>query len=112
MALVVATSFYYLFLASAIQRHRRALCRPWIIGTLPVVIAITAKARAACAGNARRVAPLRWRQMAPSLALIALGIALVKRVELERLRSTERRSRPLRARRAASRWARWRGPGT
>ncbi len=82
---LVGNVVYYLFLASAIQRTGGPL-PTMIIGTLPVVIAITAKARGHRAGT-RREAPLRWRQMAPSLMLIALGIALVNQVELERLRA-------------------------
>ena len=82
---LVGNVVYYLFLASAIQRTGGPL-PTMIIGTLPVVIAVTAKARGHRAGT-RREAPLRWRQMAPSLALIALGIALVNQVELERLRA-------------------------
>jgi drug/metabolite transporter (DMT)-like permease len=57
-----------------------------IIGTLPVVIAITS--------NLRRVDPSRardgrlpWLQMLPSLLLIAAGIACVNQVELQRLRA-------------------------
>ena len=82
---LVGNVVYYLFLASAIQRTGGPL-PTMIIGTLPVVIAITAKARGHRAGT-RREAPLRWSQMAPSLALIAIGIALVNQVELERLRA-------------------------
>ncbi len=82
---LVGNIVYYLFLASAIQRAGGPL-PTMIIGTLPVVIAITAKARGHRAGT-RREAPLRWGQMAPSLALIAIGIALVNQVELARLRA-------------------------
>ncbi len=82
---LVGNIVYYLFLASAIQRAVGPL-PTMIIGTLPVVIAITAKARGHRAGT-RREAPLRWGQMAPSLALIAIGIALVNQVELARLRA-------------------------
>ena len=52
-----------------------------IIGTLPVVIAVSANLR-----NARRDGRLPWKRLAPSLALIALGIACVNRVELQALR--------------------------
>ena len=51
-----------------------------------IEIAQIAKTRGHRAGT-RREAPLRWRQMAPSLLLIAFGIALVNQVELERLRA-------------------------
>ena len=82
---LVGNIVYYLFLASAIQRAGGPL-PTMIIGTLPVVIALTAMARGHREGT-RREAPLRWRQLAPSLALIALGIALVNQVELQRLRA-------------------------
>ncbi|MCY1542735.1 Inner membrane protein YtfF [compost metagenome] len=52
-----------------------------LIGTLPVVIAISANLR-----NARRDGKLPWKRLAPSLALIALGIAFVNQVELQALR--------------------------
>ncbi|KAG1388899.1 hypothetical protein G6F58_013409 [Rhizopus delemar] len=52
-----------------------------IIGTLPVVIAVCANLR-----NARRDGKLPWKRLAPSLALIALGIGCVNQVELAALR--------------------------
>jgi drug/metabolite transporter (DMT)-like permease len=76
---------YYLFLASAIQRAGGPL-PTMIIGTLPVVIAVSANLGGARAGT-RVEAKLPWARMAPSLALIAAGIALVNRVELEQLRA-------------------------
>ena len=82
---LVGNIVYYLFLASAIQRAGGPL-PTMIIGTLPVVIAITAKLRGHRAGT-RREAPLRWAQLAPSLALIGAGIAFVNHVELARLRT-------------------------
>lgn len=82
---LVGNVVYYLFLASAIQRAGGPL-PTMIIGTLPVVIAITAKARGHREGT-RREAPLRWRALAPSLLLIAAGIALVNQVELQHLRA-------------------------
>ena len=81
---LVGNIVYYLFLASSIQRAGGPL-PTMIIGTLPVVIAITSKLRRAGAG-ARAEAPLAWSKLLPSLALIVLGIALVNRVELEHLR--------------------------
>ena len=54
---------YYLFLASAIQRAGGPL-PTMIIGTLPVVIAITARSARPPRRHAPR-APLRSRQMAP-----------------------------------------------
>ena len=82
---LVGNIVYYLFLASAIQRAGGPL-PTMIIGTLPVVIAVTSKLRRAAPG-ARAEAPLAWRRLLPSLALIALGIALVNHVELERLKA-------------------------
>ena len=82
---LVGNIVYYLFLASAIQRAGGPL-PTMIIGTLPVVIAITSKLRRAGVG-ARAEAPLAWSKLLPSLALIALGIALVNRVELAQFRA-------------------------
>ena len=82
---LVGNIVYYLFLASAIQRAGGPL-PTMIIGTLPVVIAITAKLRRAAPG-ARVEAPLAWRRLLPSLLLIGAGIALVNHVELEQLKS-------------------------
>jgi len=82
---LVGNIVYYLFLASAIQRAGGPL-PTMIIGTLPVVIAITSNLRRAGPG-ARVEAPLPWARLLPSLALIAAGIALVNRVELEHLRA-------------------------
>jgi drug/metabolite transporter (DMT)-like permease len=72
---------YYLFLASSIQRAGGAL-PTMIIGTLPVVIAITSNLR-----DHRRDGRLPWRRLAPSLGLIAGGIALVNHSELAALRA-------------------------
>jgi drug/metabolite transporter (DMT)-like permease len=82
---LVGNIVYYLFLASAIQRAGGPL-PTMIIGTLPVVIAVTSKLRRARAG-ARVEAPLSWSRLVPSLLLIGLGIALVNHVELVRLRA-------------------------
>src|SRR3546814_9305694 len=73
----IGNLLYYLCLASATQRAGGPL-PTMIIGTLPVVIAISANLR-----NARRDGRLPWRRLAPSLALIAVGIACVNRVELQ-----------------------------
>lgn len=70
---------YYLCLASAIQLAGAPL-PTMIIGTLPVVIAITANLR-----DAHRDGRLPWLALAPSLALIGLGIACVNRAELATL---------------------------
>jgi drug/metabolite transporter (DMT)-like permease len=77
----VGNLLYYLCLAAAIQRAGGPL-PTMIIGTLPVVIAISSNLR-----DARRDGRLRWRQLAPSLALIGAGIALVNQVELAHLRA-------------------------
>ncbi|AIF49157.1 DMT family transporter [Dyella japonica] len=70
---------YYLCLASAIQLAGAPL-PTMIIGTLPVVIAITANLR-----DAHRDGRLPWLSLAPSLVFIALGIACVNRAELAAL---------------------------
>ena len=77
---VVGNIVYYLLLASAIQRAGAPL-PTMIIGTLPVVIAITSNLR-----DHQRDGKLPWLRLAPSLALIGAGIALVNRVELAQLR--------------------------
>ncbi len=82
---LVGNVVYYLFLASAIQRAGGPL-PTMIIGTLPVVIAITANLRRARAGM-RAEATLPWGRLLPSLGLIGAGIALVNQVEIEHLRA-------------------------
>jgi drug/metabolite transporter (DMT)-like permease len=81
---LVGNIVYYLFLASSIQRAGGPL-PTMIIGTLPVVIAITSKLRRAAPG-ARVETSLPWLRLLPSLILIGLGIALVNHVEIEQLR--------------------------
>ncbi|WP_430391006.1 DMT family transporter [Dyella sp. 20L07] len=75
----VGNLLYYLCLASAIQLAGAPL-PTMIIGTLPVVIAISANLR-----DARRDGRLPWHWLAPSLMLIAAGIACVNRAELNAL---------------------------
>ncbi len=75
----IGNLLYYLCLSAAIQRAGGPL-PTMIIGTLPVIIAITAKLR-----GRDRDAPLSWGRMLPSLLLIALGIALVNQSELSAL---------------------------
>ncbi|QNK02537.1 DMT family transporter [Dyella telluris] len=75
----VGNLLYYLCLASAIQLAGAPL-PTMIIGTLPVVIAITANLR-----DAHRDGRLPWLSLAPSLVLIALGITCVNRAELAAL---------------------------
>jgi len=82
---LVGNVVYYLFLSSAIQRAGGPL-PTMIIGTLPVVIAITANLRTARAGM-RVEATLPWLRMLPSLGLIGTGIALVNQVEIDHLRA-------------------------
>jgi drug/metabolite transporter (DMT)-like permease len=76
----VGNIVYYLFLASSIQRAGAPL-PTMIIGTLPVVIAISSNLR-----DARRDGKLPWLRLLPSLALIGAGIALVNHVEIGHLR--------------------------
>ncbi len=76
---LVGNLVYYLFLAAAIQRAGGPL-PTMIIGTLPVVIAVASNLR-----DAQRDGRLPWRRLAPSLGLIALGIGLVNRAELQQL---------------------------
>lgn len=84
----VGNLLYYLFLAAAIQRAGAPL-PTMIIGTLPVVIAVVAnlRSRRSTAAAAARDSTLPWSRLAPSLALIAAGIALVNHAELGRLRA-------------------------
>ena len=73
---LVGNIVYYLFVAAAIQRAGVPLPTV-IIGTLPVVIAISSNIR-----DHARDGRLRWRLLAWPLALIVLGIALVNHSEL------------------------------
>ena len=75
----IGNLLYYLLLAAAIQRAGGPL-PTMIIGTLPVVIAITSNLR-----DARRDGRLPWLKLAPSLLLMAGGIALVNHSELQQL---------------------------
>jgi drug/metabolite transporter (DMT)-like permease len=77
----VGNLLYYLCLASAIQ-HAGGPLPTMIIGTLPVVIAITSNLR-----DHARDGRVSWRGMLPSLALIAAGLALVNHVEMAALRA-------------------------
>ena len=82
---VVGNLLYYLFLAAAIQRAGGPL-PTMIIGTLPVVIAIVSNLRGSPTVRLRD-GRLPWRRLAPSLLLIAAGIACVNQVELARLQA-------------------------
>ena len=74
---LIGNLLYYGCLAAAIQTAGVPL-PTMLIGTLPVVIAI-------CSNLSERTLP--WARLAPSLAVIAAGIALVNLAELERLRA-------------------------
>jgi drug/metabolite transporter (DMT)-like permease len=78
---LIGNLLYYLCLAAAIQRAGGPL-PTMIIGTLPVVIAVVSNRR-----NAWRDGRLPWARMLPSLGLIAAGIALVNRAEVEQMRA-------------------------
>lgn len=75
----IGNFLYYLCLSAAIQRAGGPLPTV-IIGTLPVVIAICSNLR-----DHERDGLLPWRRLAPSLVLIAAGIACVNQVELAAL---------------------------
>ncbi|MDH5539434.1 MAG: DMT family transporter [Rhizobacter sp.] len=80
---LVGNIVYYLFLAASIRRAGGPL-PTMIIGTLPVVIAITANLRGVRAGT-RVEARLPWLRLLPSLLLIGAGISFVNHAELEHL---------------------------
>ncbi len=82
---LVGNIVYYLFLASAISRAGGPL-PTMIIGTLPVVITISSNLRSSPGARARE-GHLPWARLAPSLALIAAGLACVNQVELAHLRA-------------------------
>ena len=71
----IGNVLYYLFLSSAIQRAGGAL-PTMIIGTLPVVIAVSANVL-----SHQRDGRFPWLKLAPPLVLILLGIACVNHVE-------------------------------
>lgn len=75
----IGNFLYYFCLAAAIQRAGGPLPTV-IIGTLPVVIAITANRR-----NQQRDGRLPWLKLLPALGLIAAGIACVNQAELAAL---------------------------
>ena len=77
----IGNLLYYLCLAAAIQRAGGPL-PTMIIGTLPVVIAISSNLR-----DGQRDGRMPWLRLAPSLLLIAGGIALVNHVEIDQLRA-------------------------
>lgn len=75
----VGNLLYYLCLATAIQRAGGPL-PTMIIGTLPVLIALTANRR-----NVRRDGRLPWARLVPPLLLIAAGIGCVNHAEMQSL---------------------------
>jgi drug/metabolite transporter (DMT)-like permease len=77
----IGNLLYYFLLAAAIQTAGAPL-PTMIIGTLPVVIALVSNRR-----DAVRDGRLPWARLAPSLLLIAAGIALVHGVELDAARA-------------------------
>ncbi|MEX8494995.1 DMT family transporter [Sphaerotilus sp.] len=77
----IGNFLYYLCLAAAIQRAGGPL-PTMVIGTLPVVIAISSNLR-----DAQRDGRLPWLKLLPSLGLIATGLACVNHVELQHLRA-------------------------
>jgi drug/metabolite transporter (DMT)-like permease len=77
----IGNLLYYLCLAAAIQRAGGPL-PTMIIGTLPVVIAITSNLR-----DAKRDGRLPWLRLLPSLVLIAVGIGCVNQAEFTALRT-------------------------
>jgi drug/metabolite transporter (DMT)-like permease len=79
----IGNLLYYVCLAAAIQRAGGPL-PTMIIGTLPVVIAITSNLR-----DVERENHLPWLRLLPSLALIAAGIACVNQVEIAALRADQ-----------------------
>lgn len=76
---LVGNVLYYLFLASAIQRTGGPL-PTMLIGTLPVVIAISANLF-----NHQRDGRLPWGQLLPPLLVMLAGIACVNQAELASL---------------------------
>ncbi len=77
----IGNLLYYACLAAAIQRAGGPL-PTMIIGTLPVVIAVSSNLR-----DHERDGRLPWLRMLPSLALIGAGLALVNQVELRALQA-------------------------
>jgi drug/metabolite transporter (DMT)-like permease len=79
----IGNLFYYLCLASAIQRTGGPL-PTMIVGTLPVTIAVSANLF-----GAQSEGRLPWLRLAPALALIVLGTGFVNNAEIGALRGTE-----------------------
>ncbi len=82
---LVGNLLYYLCLAAAIQRAGGPL-PTMIIGTLPVVIAVSSNLRRAPQVH-QRDGRVPWLRLLPSLLLIAAGIACVNQVEIAALQA-------------------------
>jgi len=82
----VGNLLYYLCLAAAIQLAGGPL-PTMLIGTLPVVIAISSNLRGSAAVRLRD-GRLPWVRLAPSLLLMAAGIACVNQAELHVLQQS------------------------
>ncbi len=74
---VIGNLIYYFFLASAIQRTGSPIST-MIIGTLPVVISVSANLF-----YGQKEGKLSWRKLTPALLVIALGLGLVNVAELK-----------------------------
>ncbi len=72
---LIGNLVYYLFLSAAIQSVGAPL-PTMIIGTLPVVIALSSNVR-----DKQRDGQLSWRQLLPSLMLVVVGIVCVHHAE-------------------------------
>jgi drug/metabolite transporter (DMT)-like permease len=81
----VGNLLYYLCLSAAIQRAGGPL-PTMLIGTLPVVIAISSNLRSSAAVRARD-GRLPWARLLPSLLLIGAGIGCVNQAELQHLQA-------------------------
>jgi drug/metabolite transporter (DMT)-like permease len=81
---LVGNLIYYVCLAAAIQKAD-VLVPTLLIGTLPVVIALSARWLETRAGAGS--VPIAWRALLPSLLLIGAGLLLVNGQELARLHS-------------------------
>ncbi len=84
---VVGNLLYYLFLAAAIQRSG-APVPTMIIGTLPVVIALTAYAFER-RDSEPELSARPWRRLGPSLGLMAAGLLLVNHTEVARWQAAD-----------------------
>ena len=76
---LVGNLAYYVCVAAAVQRAGAPL-PTMIVGTLPVVIAVSSNLR-----DHARDGRLAWARLAPSLLLIAAGIGCVNQAEFARL---------------------------